>query len=308
MLNEGYIYVDRIHGNDQEGTALAYYLRHYAHSSREVWLSHFENGNILLNGEIAAPDAKLKLSDALEYHRPPWEEEEVPTDIPLLAQGDGWLVFAKPSGIPVLPGGGFLQNTMLHILRARWGRTLAPVHRLGRGTSGAILFSSSAEAAATLGAAMRERRVEKTYLALVQGLPAADDFSVETAIGKVPHDLLGSVFAAASGGKPSLSHCRVLRRDARRDESLMEVRIPTGRPHQIRIHCAWAGHPLIGDPLYGPDGLPMPVGEGRAAVPGDCGYYLHSWKIAFPLPGGNGRREIIADPPAILDPDGRSLP
>ena len=308
MRNDGYIYVDRIQSSDENITALAYYLRHYTHSSRDQWLSHFLAGNIYLNGVIATPDANLRRSDVLEYHRPPWEEEEVPTDIPLLAQGDGWCVFAKPSGIPVLPGGGFLQNTMLHVLRKRYGDALAPVHRLGRGTSGAMLFSTTTDAAALLGAAMRGRLIEKTYLALVQGLPASDEFSVDMPIGKVPHTLLGSVFAAKAGGKLSLSYCRVLRRDSSRNESLVEVRIPTGRPHQIRIHCAWAGHPLVADPLYGPDGLPLTTGEGNVAVPGDCGYFLHSWKIDFPLPAGSAHREITAPPPAILDPDRVSLP
>jgi 23S rRNA pseudouridine1911/1915/1917 synthase len=250
------------------------------------------------------------------------------------------MAFAKPSGLPVLPGGGYLEHTMLHILRKRFpssrhtavetdepeaicpngddaahskGRRhppidrrrmfhLSPVHRLGRGTSGAMLYSTHAVAAAALANAMRERRIRKTYLALAQGIVAQDALVVETPIGQVSHRLLGTVWAAAEGGKPSRSEIRVLRRDHAADVTLLEVDIPTGRPHQIRIHCAAAGHPLAGDPLYGPDGNPFLPSDGRMAVPGDCGYLLHSWKIRFPDPSRGEELLIISSPPPALAP------
>lgn len=292
------------------------------------------------NGNSASPHDILADGDQLEYRRPPWEEPDVPTEIPLLAEGEGWMAFAKPSGLPVLPGGGYLDHTMLHILRKRFpslshaafqtdkpeascphgndvvqsterrcslsGRSrifhLSPVHRLGRGTSGAMVYSTHADAAAALAKAMRERRIRKTYLALVQGIVAHDTFVVETPIGRVPHPLLGTVWAAAEGGKPSRSEIRVLRCDHVADVTLLEVDIPTGRPHQIRIHCAVAGHPLAGDPLYGPDGGPLPPSDGRVAVPGDCGYLLHSWKIRFPDPFSGEELVIFAPPPEALSP------
>ncbi len=291
-----------------ERSALAYYLSRYHHSTEEEWRAHFAAGRIQREGLPLHADAMLRHGDTLSYHRPPWEEEDVPTHIPLLASGEGWMVFDKPSGLPVLPGGGFLLNTMLHLLRERYGQELAPVHRLGRGTSGAILFSSHAQAAAMLSAALRDRRMQKTYLALVQGMPERDHFTIDVPIGKVPHPKMGGVFAAARRGKASLSHCRVLRRDVVRSASLLAVTIPTGRPHQIRIHCAAAGHPLVGDPLYGPDGLPVTDANGHMAVPGDCGYHLHSWRLAFPLPEGEGMHEIIAPPPPLLDPGNISFP
>ena len=147
---------------------------------------------------------------------------------------------------------------------------------------------------------MRERRIEKTYLAVVQGCPEADSFTVDAAIGRVPHPVLGGVFAASAEGKPSVSHCTVLRRDAQAGESLLEVRIPTGRPNQIRIHCAAAGYPLKGDPLYGVGGAPLSRTDGSVAVPGDCGYILHSWRIRFPLPGGDAMHVVTAPPPHLL--------
>ncbi|MDT8322656.1 MAG: RluA family pseudouridine synthase [Bacteroidota bacterium] len=300
MRNKGYIYFDQVDATYAGSTALSYYLRRHTHSGVAAWRANFRAGRVRRGDEVLTEDSVLRAGDTLAYHRPPWDEGEVPGDIPLLAEGEGWMVFAKPSGLPVLPGGGFLENTLLHILRGRYGDALAPVHRLGRGTSGAILCSTHTAAARALSRAMRERRVEKTYLALVQGLPREDAFTVNVPIGKVSHPTLTGVYAAVPVGKPSVSHCRVLRRDAERDESIVEVRIPTGRPHQIRIHCAAAGYPLAGDPLYGPGGRPFAAPDGSVAVPGDGGYTLHSWTISFPDPVDTDERTVTAPPPVRL--------
>ncbi len=301
MRNDGYTYRDRITSAEADETLLGFYSTHYRHSSVDEWTASITSGLIERNGVVERnPDTPLCAGDRLAWHRPPWEEEKVPTDIPLLAESAGWMVLHKPSGIPVLPGGGFLRNTMLWIVRERYGGVLAPVHRLGRGTSGAILFSRNADAARELARAMREGGIQKTYLALVQGLPAEDRFTVDMPIGPVPYAPLGMLHAASPVGKPSLSHCHVLRRDIEVGQTLLEVDIPTGRPHQIRIHCAVGGHPLVGDPLYRSGGLPID----SDAVPGDCGYFLHSWQICFPDPESGEMMQVTAPPPGRLSPDG----
>ncbi len=283
MRNHGYTYTDTITRDEEGLCALHVYLGRYDHSDEQEWIEHFAQGRIVLNGTAASASTVVMRGDVLYYHRPPWDEPDVPDELPVLFEDASCVVFNKPSGLPVLPGGGFLQNTLLHLARQRHGATLSPVHRLGRGTSGAILFSRDAAAAALLGAAMRERRVEKTYLALAQGLPERDRFDITVPIGRVPHALLGQVFAAQPRGKASLSQCTVLHRDAEAEICVVAVRIPTGRPHQIRIHLAAAGHPLVGDPLYIAGGQPAPPdAEGNQAVPGDCGYHLHSWRLCFP--------------------------
>ncbi len=301
MKNDGYTYRDRITSAEAGETLQDFYARRYTHSSAEEWREHIAAGRVCRNGSVETePGIPLRSGDLLEWQRPPWEEEEVPTEIPVLAESDDWMVLHKPSGIPVLPGGGFLRNTMLWIVRTRHGALVAPVHRLGRGTSGAILFSRNADAARALARGMREGGIRKTYLALVQGIPAEDRFTVDTPIGPVPYAPLGMLHAASAAGKPSVSHCRVLRRDAARGQSLLEVDIPTGRPHQIRIHCAAAGHPLVGDPLYRAGGLPVD----SDAVPGDCGYFLHSWQIRFTDPESGKEMIVVAPPPDILRPNG----
>lgn len=299
MRNNGFTYRDRIPSGEAGATLLAFYSRRYAHSTEEEWRAHIADGRVTRNGEVERdPFIELRAGDLLAWHRPPWEEEDVPTGIPVLAEGEGWMVLHKPSGLPVLPGGGFLLHTLLHIARERHGRTMAPVHRLGRGTSGAMLFTTTAAAARALSRDMREGRISKTYLALVEGLPEEDAFTVDVPIGPVPYAPLGVLHAAHPGGKPSVSHCRVLLRDAARGQALLQVDIPTGRPHQIRIHCAAAGYPLAGDPLYAAGGLPAPGG----AVPGDLGYLLHSWRIRFIDPSTGKATEVTAPPPDELTP------
>jgi 23S rRNA pseudouridine1911/1915/1917 synthase len=137
--------------------------------------------------------------------------------------------------------------------------------------------------------------VGKRFRALAIGQPDWNDMTITTPIGPVPHPLLGSLHAASPQGKPSLSQVIVLERRA--DSFLCDVRIATGRPHQIRIHLAATGHPLMGDPLYGPGGLPAPDSR---ALPGDPGYLLHAAELSFRHPA-TGRTVVLeCEPPPQL--------
>jgi 23S rRNA pseudouridine1911/1915/1917 synthase len=114
-------------------------------------------------------------------------------------------------------------------------------------------------------------------------------------IGPVPHALLGTLHAASPAGKPSLSSITVLERRA--DSFLCDVDIATGRPHQIRIHLAAAGHPLVNDPLYSVGGVPAPDCR---ALPGDPGYHLHAAKLRISHPANGNELVIECEPPALL--------
>ncbi len=128
---------------------------------------------------------------------------------------------------------------------------------------------------------MCDRRIRKVYLALASGTAMPDTFTIDAPIGPVPYRRPVTVHAYQPGGRPSISHVQVIRRLPAENSTVLEVTIPTGRPHQIRIHLSYAGFPLVGDPLYQSGGIPRAGGEDdqRAALPGETGYFLHSWKI-----------------------------
>lgn len=308
MKNSGYSYPDRVLKSDEDLSVAAFYALHYTHSTRETWQQRIHMGQVLLNGRPTSSDDTLTRGDRLIYNRPPWEEPDVPRNIMTLFEDANVLVLAKPSGLPVLPGGGFLENTLLHLVRQRYDVACSPLHRLGRATSGAILFTRNARTAYFLRMAMDERRIRKVYLALASGTAMPDAFSVDAPIGPVPYLPLTTIHAYCPHGRPSMSHVRVIRRLPHENATLLEVTIPTGRPHQIRIHLSHAGFPLVGDPLYPSGGIPLDGSEDGecAALPGDSGYFLHSWKIRFPHPERGGNVEVLCPPPPILDPAARS--
>jgi 23S rRNA pseudouridine1911/1915/1917 synthase len=139
------------------------------------------------------------------------------------------------------------------------------------------------------------RNVGKRYRALAVGEPSGNVFEITDPIGPVPHSLLGSIHGASVKGKPARSSVVVL--EQREGEFLCDVHIETGRPHQIRIHLAAAGHPLVGDPLYPAGGVPE---RGCRALPGDPGYSLHAAELTFRHPRTGRNTKITCQPPPSL--------
>jgi len=170
-----------------------------------------------------------------------------------------------------------------------------------------MLFTRNARTARALRKAMDERRIRKVYLALASGTVLPEAFTVDAPIGPLPYPGTTTIHAFRPDGRPSVSHVRVIRRLPEMNATLVEVTIPTGRPHQIRIHLSYAGFPLAGDPLYRAGGIPFdrPGTDGRPALPGDGGYSLHSWKIRFPHPERGEDMEVMSPPPPLLDPAAR---
>ena len=230
----------------------------------------------------------------LVWRRPPWVEPDAPTSFTVLYEDQDLLAVAKPAGLPTLPGANFLQATLLHQVHT-YAPDAAPLHRLGRWTSGIVLCARNQQARAAVVRQWSTQQVVKRYRALAVGSPDWDELSVSTSIGPVPHPLLGTLHAAAADGKPALSRVTVVER--REDSFLCDVRIATGRPHQIRIHLAAAGHPLLGDPLYGVGGVPPADSH---ALPGDPGYHLHAAELSIRHPRSGDELVIVCEPPPLL--------
>jgi 23S rRNA pseudouridine1911/1915/1917 synthase len=297
-LNDGWTYRERI-GPRAVGQRLDGYMSlRYPHSSLEQWSARIVAGRVRLDGGEVEVGVLLRLGQDLSWERPPWIEPDAPLGLAVLYAAGGVLVVAKPAGLPTMPGGGFLQHTLLHQLRLLHPDA-SPVHRLGRWTSGAVLCSRTPEVGAGLAAQLAGRSVRKRYRALASGHPARDRFSVDLAIGPVPYAPLGTLHAARVDGRPSSSDVSVLERRA--GSSLCDVVIATGRPHQIRIHLAGAGHPLVGDPLYAVGGGPI---VGGTALPGDPGYALHSAEVGFAHPETGAWTVVLAPAPELLHPAG----
>jgi 23S rRNA pseudouridine1911/1915/1917 synthase len=292
-VNEGFAYRSVVPAEAAGHSLLAHLAHRYPHSTRADWSARLRAGEVSLDGVAAFPDQRLRAGQVLVWRRPPWPEPEVPLAFAVLHHDADVLVVAKPRGLPTVPNGGFLAHTLLHLVRGL-APGAVPMHRLGRGTSGLVLFALTARARSALARDFREGRIAKAYRALVTGHPVPDAFTVDTPIGRVPHPRLGHVHAAAEGGRLAVSHVRVLVRRAA--SSLVEVVIPTGRPHQIRIHLAAAGHPLVGDPLYGAGGLPLP----DPALPGEAGYRLHAHRLRFTHPATGTAVAVECPPPAAL--------
>lgn len=295
-MNQGWIYREQVKLAAAGQTVLDYYTDKYGHSSRQEWQTRIESGQISLNNQPTSSTTIVRSQDKLIYHRSPWVEPDVPLQFDVLYADQDLLVVNKPSGLPVLPGGGFLEHTLLWQLKKHYPQdTPVPIHRLGRGTSGLMLLGRSPLAKSHLAQQMRAssskegsdqltNQLRKVYRALVSGNSISDRLVIDQPIGKIPHPFLRYIYGATSQGKPAHSECRVVERYT--DSTLIEVAISTGRPHQIRIHLAAMGYPLLGDPLYVAGGTfaEIMTNQEQIPVPGDCGYFLHAYSLSFTHP------------------------
>jgi 23S rRNA pseudouridine1911/1915/1917 synthase len=278
MLNRGYAYTSIISSEYQGQTLLLHLASLYPHSTPEVWQQKLNNGEVTLDGVTATGAESVACGQILVWNRPPWIEPDAPQHFEVLYEDQWLLAVDKPGGLPTLPGGGFMRNTLLRLVQEQ-APNANPVHRLGRATSGIVLFAKTRQVASHLFADWNTPKVQKLYRALAQNTARHETYEILTPIGLVPHPLIGSVWAARPGGKPSKSLARVISRTA--GATTFEVSLFSGRPHQIRIHLASIGHPLVGDPLYGSTGQPL---ENLPGLPGDGGYLLHAQRLKFHHP------------------------
>ena len=314
-LNKGWTYHDSITASESGQWLTAVMASRYSHSSAEQWEQRLLAGELRRDDGCLQADVVVERGDRISWHRPPWLEASVPDQWQTIHDDGDLLVINKPSGLPVMPGGGFLLHTLTALLEQRSrerGEALAPkpVHRLGRFTSGLQVCARRPETRASLSAHFRPqgecRKLYQAWSQRVEGLELADPLAVCTDVVERPHPLLGWVWGPeppheAPGDGTNLrrrltahSELTLLERSEQGDR--LQVAITTGRPHQIRIHLAQLGCPLLGDPLYLPGRRLAP-----SATPGDGGYRLHAWRLErLPRDGGDGLALEAPLPAAFL--------
>ena len=220
----------------------------------------------------------------------PVPEEPLELEMPVLARGQGWLAVDKPAGIPVHPVNRVRENTVIRMLRRQQGcASLRLVHRLDRETTGVLLVAEDAAAARALATAFDEGRVAKEYLALVDGEMGGDEGVIDLPIGDATGRAVYVRRSVDPSGQPARTSWAVERRLPGR--TLLRVHPATGRRHQIRVHLAAVGHPIVGDILYGRSDrayldLVRGAGDERVQEGGARRQMLHCARLTFPQPCG----------------------
>lgn len=256
--------------------------------SRSAAAGLAEAGDVLVDGSPAGKSDRLMAGSQLEITLPaaeqPLQVVAVPVEgMKILHQDDDIVVIDKPIGVAVHPSPGWEGPTVVGGLAAA-GVQIATsgaaerqgvVHRLDAGTTGVMVVAKSEHAYTVLKRAFKERTVEKRYHAVVQGLPDPSRGTIDAPIDRHPrHDYK---FAVVTGGKPSITHYQTV--EAFRAASLIDVKLETGRTHQIRVHFSAIKHPCVGDLTYGAD----PVLARRLAI---TRQWLHARSLSFEHPSG----------------------
>jgi 23S rRNA pseudouridine1911/1915/1917 synthase len=271
--------------------------------SRTVVAELAESGDVLLDGRTAGKSDRLTAGAWLEVTLPevdaPIALVAVPVDgLVVQYQDDDIVVVDKPVGVAAHPSPGWTGPTVVGGLAAA-GITVATsgaaerqgvVHRLDVGTTGVMVVAKSEHAYSVLKRAFKERTVDKRYHAVVQGLPDPSRGTIDAPIDRHPkHDYK---FAVVDGGRPSVTHYEVI--EAFRNASLVDVKLETGRTHQIRVHFAALHHPCVGDITYGADPtLSQRLGLRRQ--------WLHARTLGFEHPADGRWVEFTSPYPADLD-------
>ena len=268
--------------------------------SRARLQSLIKEGLVLVNGVPARKAGQMLDRPAVVLVRipPPEPTDLIPEEIPLqvVFENEDLIVVNKPAGMVVHPAAGHATGTLVHAALAHApdmhgiGGEQRPgvVHRLDKDTSGLILLAKNDAAHRWLQDQFRLRKVEKVYLALVDGRPPTPSGRIEAPVGRDSKQRKQMAIVSSGKGRPAVSEYHIL--ESFVHYTLLEVKPVTGRTHQIRLHLAFIGCPVVGDTIYG---------HRRASLPLDR-HFLHAWRLAIRLPGEGKPRTFEAPLPGEL--------
>ena len=267
-----------------------------------------EEGRVRLNGRIAKAASKVRAGDSIEVELPdPTPDRAAPEDIPLtvLYEDEHLIVLDKPAGMLTHPYPGRMSGTLVNALLfhcrdlAGIGGKIKPgiVHRLDKLTSGVMVAAKSDAAHQGLAKQFKAHTLTRAYLALVHGQVEKERGTIQSLIGRNPRHRL-KMTGRVSRGKLAITHFQVKARYP--GFTLLECRLETGRTHQIRVHLSEAGHPLLGDPLYGQGRHPPNrlTPTQHSALKHLKRQALHAYLLGFIHPVTGRRLEFSSEPPA----------
>jgi 23S rRNA pseudouridine1911/1915/1917 synthase len=271
------------------------------HFSRSRLQGIIKDGRVTINGVIAHKAGQIlegaeEIQIAIPAPEPArWAAESIPLDI--IYENNDLLVVNKPAGMVVHPAAGHFSGTLVHAALAHApemegiGGEQRPgvVHRLDKNTSGLILLAKNEEAHRWLVNRFRDRRVEKVYLALVDGKPPTPTGRVETPIGRSSADRKKMAVVTPTRGREAVTEYRTI--ESFLEHSLLEVHPVTGRTHQIRIHMDFLGCPITGDTVYGRRHPSVPIQR----------HFLHAARLVVQLPGESTPHTFQAPLPHELE-------
>lgn len=266
--------------------------------SRSMIQKLIEEGHILVNNNPVRTSYLLQEQDQITIEIPEVKEVGIEAqDLPIeiIYEDQDILLVNKPKGMVVHPANGNPDGTLVNAIMAKCkdglsgiGGELRPgiVHRLDKDTSGLLIVAKNDRAHIQMSEQIKEHKVQKTYLALVKGIVKENEATIQMPIGRSIQDR--KKMAVRKDGKEAITHFHVLKRYLH--HTLLEVKIETGRTHQIRVHMAQIGHPIVGDMVYSSGKNPFGV-EGQM---------LHAQKLDFTHPRTGEKMHIEAPLPAYF--------
>jgi 23S rRNA pseudouridine1911/1915/1917 synthase len=266
--------------------------------SRARLKSLIDVGKVRVGGKASKAAYRLRGGEEIHVEIPEPEPQQLvpePMALAIVYEDDDLLVIDKPAGLVVHPGPGHSRGTLASAVLAHapavanvgGQRRPGIVHRLDKGTSGLLVLAKTRHAYESLVAQLAERSVSRRYVAVVHGHMKCAEGVVDAPIGRHPHDRVRMAIRPAGKGKRAVTRWKVVEHVG--DFTLVEARLDTGRTHQIRVHLASLGHPVVGDEVYG----------GRRTRPklGLDGVALHAAHLAFVHPVTEKRMEFSAPVP-----------